>query len=255
MVDNTTGDPATKKTAEDSGARYIVEPRPGLSRARNLGLRESRSEIIAFLDDDAIPDANWLGALLEPFANPAVGAATGGVFEPGKPNSRPAPEPTRLISNQTPLWFEMATFGGIGLGCNMALRRSACDEPRMFDERLGRGAPFRIAEENHAFAKLLLRGQTVALVPSALVQHEQKWAGLEEETRNSITYGLLLLAEFPAQRMDLIRFLARRLRRKSLTWPRSPQEPGQIINSGWGVRLHAGLSAILLFLRTRKNRD
>lgn len=255
VVDNTTGLPEVRETAEQFGARYTVEPVQGLSRARNRGIRESRCEIIAYLDDDATPDPHWLRELLQPFADPVVAATTGKVLTPAMDASAAAAEQPRFVNNKTPQWFEIATFGGLGLGSNMALRRAVCEGERMFDERLGRGAPFRIAEENYAFARLLAGGHTVAFAPSAVVFHPPlNWGGLEQEVRNSMTYALLLFAEFPQQRGDLMHFLVRRLRRKSLTWPRNPQEPGQVINSGWGVRLRAGLSALFLFLRTRKPR-
>lgn len=44
--------------------RYVYEPRQGLSVARNTGVRAARGEIAAFLDDDAIPEAGWLSAIV-----------------------------------------------------------------------------------------------------------------------------------------------------------------------------------------------
>lgn len=255
VVDNSPGDDATRAAAEQFGARYTIEPMQGLSRARNRGIRESTGDVVAYLDDDAVPDARWLGELVAPFADPAVAASAGRVLPPGATPAAARPEEPRSVSNKNPLWFEIAAFGGLGLGCNMAMRKSACGSGKIFDERLGRGAPFRIGEESCAFAKLLLRGYTAAYVPSAIVLHPPKWEGLEQESRNSITYGLLLLSEFPKQRWDLVQFLIRRFRREPLPWPRDSQEPGQIVNSSWGMRLRAGLSALYLFLRTPKPRE
>ena len=39
---------------------YIIEKRPGLSNARNVGLKSCESEYIAYLDDDAIAADCWL---------------------------------------------------------------------------------------------------------------------------------------------------------------------------------------------------
>src|ERR1700730_10745455 len=39
---------------------YVREERPGLSVARNSGLRRCRAEITAFTDDDALPDRQWV---------------------------------------------------------------------------------------------------------------------------------------------------------------------------------------------------
>src|SRR5439155_22803794 len=42
--------------AERWGARYELEPLPGASRARNRGARVCRSDVILFVDDDALPE-------------------------------------------------------------------------------------------------------------------------------------------------------------------------------------------------------
>src|ERR1039458_4584347 len=67
VVDNTSGDEETEGVARGFDAPYTLEPVPGASRARNRGLAESQSEIVAYLDDDATPDVHWLGKLLEAF--------------------------------------------------------------------------------------------------------------------------------------------------------------------------------------------
>ncbi len=45
--------------------RYVIEPQPGVSHARNRCLAESRTDLIAFFDDDEVPEPGWLAALLE----------------------------------------------------------------------------------------------------------------------------------------------------------------------------------------------
>src|SRR5262249_24417796 len=48
------------------GARVLAEPRPGLSVARNRALAASEEgDVVAFLDDDAIPGGGWLEAMRE----------------------------------------------------------------------------------------------------------------------------------------------------------------------------------------------
>ncbi|MGH9520247.1 MAG: glycosyltransferase family 2 protein, partial [Terriglobales bacterium] len=119
VVDNSAGDPVTERLAREHGARYVVEPRLGLSRARNSAVAESTSDVVAFLDDDAVPDEKWLESLLQPFASPQVSTVTGRIVTPDSPALRPDQMTSRALSNRDPLWFEAACFGGLGLGSNM----------------------------------------------------------------------------------------------------------------------------------------
>ncbi|MGB6975227.1 MAG: glycosyltransferase [Terracidiphilus sp.] len=255
VVDNSAGDPLTEELAFEFGARYTVEQALGLSRARNRSVAESSSDVVAFLDDDAVPDERWLESLLQPFASPQVSTVTGRIVTPDSPALRPDQMAPRSLSNRDPLWFEAACFGGLGLGSNMALRKSACKGLTLFDVRLGRGAPFQIGEENYAFARLLSLGHTAVHVPSAVVYHPPfHRASIEQEARNSFTYSLLLFTQFPGHRMDLLRFLISRLRKQKLNWPRDSQDPGDIINSSLRIKIKAATTGLILFLRSRKGR-
>jgi O-antigen biosynthesis protein len=254
VIDNSEGDKQTENAAAEFSAQYIVEPVPGLSRARNRGLSECDTDIIAFLDDDAVPANGWLGALVAPFADANIAASTGRVVLPGSNPEAVSTEGPRKLSNKDRQWFEIATFGGMGIGCNMALRRSACVGWKVFDERLGRGAPFHIGEETYAFACLLSHGFAVVYLPSAIVFHPpHKRYLIETEARNSLAYWLLLFSAFPAQRMNLLQFIIRRMRRKPLEWPRESQEAGEIVTSSWRVLLKAGLKGLWLFISTPKD--
>ena len=253
VVDNTQGDKEAEVIARSFSARYAIEPNKGLSYARNRGLAESSTDIVAYIDDDAIPNPDWLGLLLGPFADQHVAAVTGRTITPQSRIGDSLQEEPRYVSDKNPHWFEIATFGGLGLGNNMALRRTVCTGWTVFDERLGRGAPFHIAEETYAFACLLSRGHTVVYLPVAAVTHPPlKRSSIDQEARYSFAYWLLLFSEFPARRFDLLRFLTRRLMRKRLEWPRDSQDPGDIITSGLRVQVKAGFSGLLLFLRTKK---
>ncbi len=256
VVDNSEGDDDTRKVALAYGARYTLEPVRGLSRARNRGIAECDTDIVAFLDDDVIPAPDWLGFLLVPFNDERIGATAGGVITPDSHNTGGLEQCPRTLSNQDAHWMEIATFGGLGFGANMAFRKRALPTQRFFDERLGRGAPLEIGEESYAFAWLLSHGYRVATLPSAIVYHLPFGrTSIEREARNSFAYLLLLLAEFSGQRLNLLGFLIRRLRGEPLEWLRDPQGPGDIVSSRWRILLSAAVKGLWLFIRTPKHRN
>ena len=252
IIDNTAGDIRTQELAQAFSAKYFVEAKPGLSRARNRGLVEATSDIVAYLDDDALPEKDWLGQLLEPFSDPQVAVATGIVVTPTMHNGLGETSRSLRIDNHHPEWFEIAAFGGLGSGGNMALRKSACTS-ELFDVRLGRGAPYRGMEEHFAFVQLLSRDRAAMHVSSAAVHHLPRNAMLvPRDARNAFAYILLLLSEFPKNRRDLFRFLLRRFQHKPLSWKRNAPDPGVLVKSNYWVLFKAGITGTLLFLRNRK---
>ena len=251
VVDNTAGDWETECVAREVGAQYIIEPAPGLSRARNRALRETSADIVAYLDDDAVPDKRWLRLILEPFADPHVAVVTGETvsFESDTDNHR---DSIRTLSKKDSLWFQTATFGGLGIGANMALRKGISEDWKGFDVRLGRGAPFiKGGEEHYAIARLVSFGFTAVHTPAAIVSHPLRAMNVQEEASNAIAYWWFLFFESPGHRMELINFLLTRLRHKPVKWRVKPIL-GPVITSGWKVRIKAALTGTMLYLRLRK---
>ncbi|HKZ52456.1 MAG TPA: glycosyltransferase family 2 protein [Candidatus Acidoferrales bacterium] len=267
VVDNAPSDTRTREVAARCEARYLLEPVPGLSRARNRGARACESDLVAYLDDDAIPEPDWLSALASEFADPKVMAVTGRVQALNRRT-----ETDRLLAEvagaefggaerltfdrDTPGWFEQANFGGIGLGMNMAFRRQAFDVWPGFDERLGRGAVLGAAEEHHAFFSLIDRGYRVVYTPHALIRHPAPTSGEELRARH------LRSLTFSAGYMTLLFFEARRYRGRTAKyalqaawgaprpWRSEAQAVGRQIVPRWRVFL-AALPGALLYLRSR----
>lgn len=256
VVDNTTGDSQAESLAWEFSARYLIEPQTGLSRARNRGLIASKYEIVAFLDDDAWAEKSWLRFLLEPFSNPNIAVVTGKVVTPEPCSGDSAHDTPRTLSNKDPQWFEIATFGGTGMGGNMAFRKEACPSRNLFDVRLGRGTPLWVGEENHAFAYLLSQGHSAVYIPDAVVFHPPLTrSSVEHEAACAIAYWLLLFFDFPQHRFDLMQFLFTRMRHKPLAWQRDSPGLGSIVTSGWLVLSKASLVGTWLYFTTRKLKD
>lgn len=76
--------------------RHLRVERPGVSRARNVGARCARAEWIAYIDDDAIPEAGWVRAVLDAVAGPDPPTVIGGRILPEWEAPLPAWWPARL---------------------------------------------------------------------------------------------------------------------------------------------------------------
>jgi glycosyltransferase involved in cell wall biosynthesis len=224
VIDNAPCEPAHDICVR-LGARYIVEPVAGLTHARNAGARAARGELIAYTDDDAVPDCGWLAALAAEFRDPTIAAVTGSVrFFKARENSREmsdeevgnAVRPRASFDRSMSGWFIRAALGGVGRGGNMAFRRTLFDCHR-FDHRLGRGRVLEGGDEHVMFASVISHGHIIVHCPEAVVRHPcagtpsaQRAARLRGE-RASIVYLLFLWAEFASHRGEIAHFVLRAL--------------------------------------------
>lgn len=190
VVDNAARTDATRRYVEalgDAGVRVVDEPRPGLSRARNAGLRAAEGRIVAFTDDDVVVDRHWLTELATGFASPSVACVSGWVpaaelrtpaqtyFDRMAGWSRPVRRRTFDVTappDDIPL-FPFAV-GHFGTGANFALDRGAAFELGGFDEALGAGAPTRGGEDLDMFVRILLGGAHLTREPAAIVWHRHR---------------------------------------------------------------------------------
>ncbi len=166
-----------------SQIRYIVEPRPGLDWARNRAIKEARGEIIAYTDDDARPDPNWLEEVARAFEDKTVAAMTGLVipaeletsaqviFEDlyggfGKGFER------KLYHKSRPLRRAFPYAAGIfGAGCNMAFRREVFEQIGGFDTALDVGTATGGGGDMDIFIRVLREDFTLLYEPKAVVRH------------------------------------------------------------------------------------
>jgi O-antigen biosynthesis protein len=257
VVDTTSGDPATQEVALRRGASYLLEPGAGIARARNHGAHASRGEIVAYLDDDAVPEPDWLSALLVEFFDPRITAVAGRILALA-PQSKAEGSvifggPARLVvSRDTTDWFERTSFGGVGQGANLALRRSAFDAWPGFDERRGQGTPMSGMEEHHAFFSLVDRGCYVAYTPAAQVRHPYPRTQAELRARHlrqltAASYHLsLLFAEEGRYRRRTAAYALGAIRGTSRPWRKNLGPAGPRVH-GWQVAL-ARARGVALYL-------
>lgn len=122
----------------------------GISGGRNSGIAAAKGNIIAFLDDDAIAEPNWLEHLVEYYADPHI-AGVGGKIEPLWRGARPSWFPDECD------WVLTCTYCGVFLnagaannrgggtvrnmvGANMSIRKDVVMSVNGFHEGLGKGA-------------------------------------------------------------------------------------------------------------------
>lgn len=184
IVDNGVRREETRRATEQfEKVRYIVEPIPGLSRARNAGVRAASSPLVAFTDDDIVLGRDWLFHLLNALRDPRVAAASGlvfpaelrteaqvafehrfGGFHQGYEPRSYGPEFLRRAGHKAaPVWRICA-------GGNMIVRRAAFDSVGLFDESLGAGAA-GCSEDSEFWYRILANGGTCGYAPAAVVHH------------------------------------------------------------------------------------
>lgn len=209
VIDNNPSTSATEDYlqtiyGDDPRIRYVREPSPRLSIARNRGIAEARGEIIAMSDDDVRVAPNWLLNIAHAFQKyPHVACVTGSVF-PGE------------IETPAQLWFEQFLGGfnrgfvprvydlkenrpdrpfffpylpGIfGTGANMSFRADAVRKVGGFSPYLGPGSPSDTGEDLDLFFRVVDAGYGLAYVPGAYLYHYHR-REFDALVRQIETYG------------------------------------------------------------------
>lgn len=150
----------------------------GASGARNTGIRAAGGDLLAFLDDDAIPQPDWLQRLAAPFVEPRV-AVVGGASRPSwRAGSRPTwfpPEFDWVVSCRYPGQPARLAPTRNVWGCTMCVRRSVLAEVGSFDTELGRVGAFPVGcEETELCIRIAQRAPDSLILyqPAAVVLHQ-----------------------------------------------------------------------------------
>ena len=150
--------------------------RRGLAGARNTGIECSRSEVVAFLDDDAVADPKWLEALVAPYADPAING-TGGVARADWVEGRPGWFPGEFD------WVVGCSYRGLPetsapirnpIGASMSFRRAVFSDVGVFDTEMGRVAAVPLGCEETVVGIRVHQHYgpgTILQVPTASVDH------------------------------------------------------------------------------------
>ena len=191
VVDNAPSDDRTRQVVLTAAQKhlsdidYVVEPRPGLSWARNRAIDVSDGEVIAWADDDERCDRWWAAELARGFVEVPEASVVTGIMVPGE------------LATKSQAWFE--DYSGVrrgrgfaravfspetahrqsplyplppfGTGGNMAFRRDILKRIGGFDCALGAGTVACGGEDTAALSTVLLTGGTIVYQPTAIVHH------------------------------------------------------------------------------------
>ncbi|MCK4662947.1 MAG: glycosyltransferase family 2 protein [Bacteroidales bacterium] len=165
----------------DLNFRYYIEKKQGLSNARNKGIEVAKGEYIAFVDDDAIADKNYIINLAKTFEEQIEYTAIGGKVIPIYPN------------NKKPVWMSKyiqrmvseVDYGNIAgefykrkypVGCNMAFHKS------FFDKHGGFNADLTLrSDDKFIFSKLRKLKKKTFYAPDVIVHHNIESYRLEPD--------------------------------------------------------------------------
>jgi GT2 family glycosyltransferase/glycosyltransferase involved in cell wall biosynthesis len=162
-----------------SNLTYLIEPKPGLSNARNIGTAAALGRIVAFIDDDARACQSWAQELLH--AHAAFDGRAGIVGGPIVPR----------WTDEKPAWMGKPLLGYLSLvdlghelrelsagewlaGCNISFDRASLIAAGGFSTRLGRmgsGLTLLSNEEMEVSERVRAIGKLAIYAPKALVEH------------------------------------------------------------------------------------
>ena len=159
-----------EKDHKEINLSYFVETSQGLSYARNRGIAESKGDIVAFVDDDAMAHPEYCKSLYEAADEYVEYQAFGGKISPIFP------------VGYDPDWLSTYVWGMVAkvdlgeqiipfkkkfpAGCNMAFRKEVFNSIGTFNTEV----KFR-SDDRDIFNRLKLQGFKVLYVPDISVDH------------------------------------------------------------------------------------
>lgn len=189
------------------GLLYLKDPGEGASRAKNLAIRSSQGELLAFTDDDCLVSPAWVLRASQEFERKeGLAALIGKVVKGhsladlsnGLAGNRPrrrglletlrgSPQgdgdhPWEVVGKADP--WRLGPSGG-----NFFIRRTVLEQVGLFDESLGPGSSFRSAEDADLVYRVLKAGGTIQYHPGVQIVH-RIWRSEEEDMEKRYGYGL-----------------------------------------------------------------
>jgi glycosyltransferase involved in cell wall biosynthesis len=182
IIDNNSNDNTSKLSKEfisnnpEIDCKYILELKQGLSYARNIGIQESKNEILSFIDDDAFVRPEFISNTILNFQINENLAAIGGKIIPVYESYKPKWMSKYLLPLVAALNLgnKAVPFKGnkFPIGANMAFIKSIFEKYGIFDVQLGRkGYELEGGEEKEFFSRLKKEKEIILYIPDVVVDH------------------------------------------------------------------------------------
>ncbi len=160
-------------SAINSKIVFIVENEIGLSVARNTGVRNSNSNIIAFTDDDVWVSETWAENILEVYKNSSVRCAGGKVNMTNMEIIKDKKWLTNyflrfLFPTEFPEHTGQIIAPYFLVGANMSFRKDVFEKYGLFDRKLGRIAKKLLSCEDTEFIERLPK-ENIFFIKGAVV--------------------------------------------------------------------------------------
>jgi len=192
--------PSTDHTVEvlrrhDAEIRIGSCAQRNLSISRNVGIEMARGEFVAFIDDDAVPDEDWLLDAITAFASEEIAGVGGFVFDhTGYEMQYSYTVCDRMGNAFHNLTVPMREFCYPGchrfpalLGTNSIFRRSALLEIGGFDEQFD-----YFLDETDVNVRLIDAGYVLEQIPKAFVYHRYLPSHIRNEDRVNTNYAPMI---------------------------------------------------------------
>jgi glycosyltransferase involved in cell wall biosynthesis len=179
VVDNGSTDDTAERvrqwaTRKSLNLNLVIEPNPGVSKARNAALRTMTGNIIAFTDDDCLLHLDYIAKLSAIYARDKTSVLRGGRVHLGDPTDLPVGIRT---ANTLRRWSRIpgegspATLTTAIIGANLTMSRATAQAVGYFDDRFGPGGCFSGGEEIDFIYRAYLLGIPVEYNPALAVDH------------------------------------------------------------------------------------
>jgi len=205
---------------------YCIEKQQGLSCARNRGIKESRGELLVYVDDDATVFPGYLKAYDDFFHTYLNELVAGGPIIPHY-----EVDPPEWISHYTEVLLTAYLYKGEKIipfkhglfpgGGNACYRAEVFEKFGLFNVELGRkGSGLIGAEEKDFFSRLFVVGKKVWYVSGAGIYHYISEQKLTEEHFKKLTYSIGVSERMRTLSVSKL-FFAKRLFQEKIKWAAS----------------------------------